>query len=98
MFSLLFVAALQDITVGPTESWQRASRRERSKIVQEITTDCKLSRNALKVLRNGEVIMRPASDTEYDAIVCMIDRVRTQIGFHKIGIVGNAQFAEDKKK
>ena len=95
--AILLLAASQAFPVGQVESWKRANPKQRRAVVKQITTECKLPPSALKVRRGGAIVMQPSPDTPYEAVECMLEKVKVQIGFSKVAFIGNEALAEEKK-
>jgi hypothetical protein len=97
VIAAMVLAVVQNYPVGHVESWNRASHEQRIAIIQQIKTDCKLPLEAMALLDDGTVVIQPPPDTPYEAVDCMLHKIKAQIGFSKVGFIGNEQIAEEKK-
>ncbi|UUL83326.1 hypothetical protein [Sphingomonas qomolangmaensis] len=95
---MLLLALSQHVALGPVESWKHANQTERRATVLAITQRCELPPAAIELLSGGEVVIQPPQDARYEAVACMMEQIGTQIGFSKVGFLGNEQVAEEKKK
>ena len=87
--ALIVLLATVPSCAKPSNDWRKMSRAEKASLLRRITAECKLSSSSLELQKQDEVRFMPDVQSTYTSVDCALSKLKSIVGFGKIGFVGN---------
>jgi len=75
-----------------------ALRADDQQMLNAMTTACKLPKKTVYLLRDGHVVLQPSPYAKFEAVDCLLRKLKDSKFSDKLGFIGSEAYTEEPKK